>query len=134
MGRRAKELTADQKAQVEALAAYLSQDQIADYLGIGRTTFQSMIERDPEISERYKRGKAKAVGLVAQGLLQKARAGDTTSAIFYLKTQAGWRETQKIEHTGADGAPIQVETLDVSKLSTETLAEIMAARDAAKTS
>ena len=134
MGRRAKELTADQKAQVEALAAYLSQDQIADYLGIGRTTFQSMIERDPEISERYKRGKAKAVGLVAQGLLQKARAGDTTSAIFYLKTQAGWRETQKIEHTGADGAPIQVESLDVSKLSTETLAEIMAARDAAKTS
>ena len=134
MGRRAKELTSDQKAQVEALAAYLSQDQIADYLGIGRTTFQSMIERDPEISERYKRGKAKAVGLVAQGLLQKARSGDTTSAIFYLKTQAGWRETQKIEHTGADGAPIQVETLDVSKLSTETLAEIMAARDAAKTS
>ena len=133
MGRRAKELTADQKAQVEALAAYLSQDQIADYLGIGRTTFQSMIERDPEISERYKRGKAKAVGLVAQGLLQKARSGDTTSAIFYLKTQAGWRETQKIEHTGADGAPIQVETLDVSKLSTEALAEIMAARDAAKT-
>lgn len=134
MGRRAKELTADQKAQVEALAAYLTQDQISDYLGIGRTTFQSMIERDPEISERYKRGKAKAVGLVAQGLLQKARSGDTTSAIFYLKTQAGWRETQKIEHTGADGAPIQVETLDVSKISTEALAEIMAARDAAKTS
>jgi IS30 family transposase len=134
MGRRAKELTADQKAQVEALAAYLSQDQIADYLGITRPTFSAMMDRDPEIALRYKRGKSKAVGLVAQGLLQKARSGDTTSAIFYLKTQAGWRETQKIEHTGADGAPIQVETLDVSKLSTETLAEIMAARDAAKTS
>ena len=134
MGRKAKELTADQKAQIEALAAYLSQDQIADYLGITRPTFSAMMDRDPEIALRYKRGKSKAVGLVAQGLLQKARSGDTTSAIFYLKTQAGWRETQKIEHTGADGAPIQVETLDVSKLSTETLAEIMAARDAAKTS
>lgn len=134
MGRRAKKLTADQKAQVEALAAYLTQDQISDYLGITRPTFSAMMDRDQEIALRYKRGKSKAVGLVAQGLLQKARAGDTTSAIFYLKTQAGWRETQKIEHTGADGAPIQVETLDVSKLSTETLAEIMAARDAAKTS
>ena len=42
MGRRAKKLTADQKAQVEALAAYLSQDQIADYLGITRPTFSAM--------------------------------------------------------------------------------------------
>lgn len=100
MGRKPKELTADQTAQVEALAAYLSQDQIADYLGIARTTFAAMMEREPEISVRYKRGKAAAISSVATGLLQKARDGDTASAIFYLKTQAGWRETDKTEHVG----------------------------------
>ena len=99
MGRKPKELTEEQTVQVEALAAYLSQDQIADYFGITRPTFAAMIDRDPEIALRYKRGKAKAIGTVAQGLLQKARAGDTTSAIFYLKTQAGWRETQQVDHT-----------------------------------
>jgi len=98
-GRKARVLTEKERAQVEALAAYLSQEQIADYLGIGKTTWYSILERDPDVSERYKRGKAKAIGHVAQGLLKKARDGDTTSAIFYLKTQAGWRETTNIDHT-----------------------------------
>ena len=114
MGRTAKTLTADQRAQVEALAAYLSQDQIADYFGISRPTFAAMIERDNDISLRYKKGKAKAIGLVAQGLLQKARNGDTASAIFYLKTQAGWKETNVQEHTGANGGAIQVNTTAMS--------------------
>jgi len=108
MGRKAKELNEEQKAQVEALAAYLTQDQIADYFGITRPTLLAMMEREPDISLRYKRGKAKAIGAVAQGLIQQAMAGDKVAAMFYLKTQAGWRETDRIEHTGADGAPIDL--------------------------
>lgn len=104
MGRRAKELTDEQRIQVEALAAVLSQEQIADYFGVARNTFSAMMERDPDILERYKRGKAKAIGAVAQGLLQKARNGDTASAIFYLKTQAGWRETVQVDNTSTDGS------------------------------
>jgi hypothetical protein len=65
----------------------------AAYFGIGRRTFYSMMQRDEEIAARYKRGKAKAIGVIAQGLINKARSGDTTSMIFFLKTQAGWRET-----------------------------------------
>ena len=109
MGRKAKTLTDEQKAQVEALAAYLTQDQIADYFGIVRNTFTAMMDRDSEIFERYKRGKAKAIGTVAQGLLQKARDGDTTSAIFYLKTQAGWRETNRLEHAADENMSINVQ-------------------------
>jgi hypothetical protein len=108
MGRKAKELNEEQKAQVEALAAYLTQDQIADYFGITRPTLLAMMEREPDISLRYKRGKAKAIGAVAQGLIQQAMAGDKVAAMFYLKTQAGWRETDRLEHTGADGAPIDL--------------------------
>jgi IS30 family transposase len=103
-GRPTKTLTDDQRTQVEALAAYLSQEQIADYFGIGKTTWFAMMQRDPDISERYKRGKAKAIGAVAQGLLQKARNGDNAASMFYLKTQAGWRETQQVDHTSSDGS------------------------------
>jgi hypothetical protein len=91
-------LTDDQKAEVETLAAVLTAEQVADYFGIGRRTFYSMMQRDEEIAARYKRGKAKAIGVIAQGLINKARAGDTTSMIFFLKTQAGWRETSQVEH------------------------------------
>lgn len=129
-GRPPKTLTTEQMSQVEALAAYLTQEQIADYFGIGRTTFIAMLDRDPDISEHYKRGKAKAIGSVAQGLLQKARNGDTASAIFYLKTQAGWRETNHIDHTSSDGTMTPKAALDVSKLSKEAMAEILAAADA----
>lgn len=108
MPRKATKLTDEQKAQVEALAAYLTQEQIADYLGIGKTTWYALLDRDPEVSERYKKGKASAISSVANGLLQKAREGDNTAAIFYLKTQAGWRETQKLEHSGPDGIPLNI--------------------------
>ena len=107
-GRKPKTLTADQTVQVEALAAYLSQDQIADYFGITRPTFAAMIERDPEIALRYKRGKAKAIGTVAQGLLQQAREGNMTAAIFYLKTQAGWRETEAAQSEDAPSMTINI--------------------------
>lgn len=112
-GRPPKKLTDDEKAQVEALASVLSIEQIADYLGISKVTFYAIMERDSTVAERYKRGKAKAISAVAQGLLQKARDGDTASTIFYLKTQAGWRETQHIDHSSTDGsmAPSKIEII-----------------------
>lgn len=103
MGRPRCQLTPKQVAEVETLAALLNQDQIADYFGIARGTFLAICDREPEVLERYKRGKAKAIAHVANGLLQKARSGCTTSSIFYLKTQAGWRETANIEHQANAG-------------------------------
>lgn len=102
-------LSPAQKIEVETLAAVLNAEQIADYFGIGRTTFYSMMKRDDEIEERYKKGKARAIGAIAQTLIQKARSGDTTSMIFYLKTQAGWRETALIEHGGSITANVETE-------------------------
>lgn len=99
-----KTLTEDQRTQVEALAAYLTKDQIADYFGMARNTFTAICEREPDVLERYKRGKAKAIGAVAQGLIQQARNGDKAAAMFYLKTQAGWRETNQVDHTSSDGS------------------------------
>lgn len=109
MGRKPLELSPDQKREVETLAAVLSAEQIADYFGVGRTTFFAMMNRDAEIAERYKKGKARAVGAIAQSLISKARSGHVTAMIFYLKTQAGWRETSHIEHSGPDQGPLVVE-------------------------
>lgn len=93
MARPKKSLTVEQAAQVEALAAYLTQEQIADYLGIARNTFARIVDEDPLVYERYKRGKAKAIGTAAKTVLDAIRDGNLTAAFFYLKTQAGWRET-----------------------------------------
>ena len=111
-GRPPISLTDEQVSQTEALGAVLSIEQIADYFGIGKTTFYAIMERQPEVGERYKKGKAKAIGAVAQGLLQQARNGNTTAAMFYLKTQAGWRETQNIDHT-TNGEPLQPQVIEI---------------------
>jgi len=98
------ELTSAQASQVEALAAYLSKEQISDYLGISRPTFDAILERDDNVSLHYKKGKAKAIANVAQGLVKQAIEGNMTAAIFYLKTQAGWKETQVIDNKSSDGS------------------------------
>jgi len=100
-GRPRKTLTEDEKVQLEALAAALNSEQIADFFGIGRSTFYDMMERDEDISGRYKRGRAKAIAGVAGNLITQARNGNTSAAIFYLKTQAGWKEQTQEESTDA---------------------------------
>lgn len=111
MARPKRTLTLDQVREVETLAALLNQDQIADYFGIARNTFRAICDRDPEVLARYKKGKTKAIAHVANGLLQRARNGDTASSIFYLKTQAGWRETSNIEHQANPGITNIVRTI-----------------------
>jgi len=86
-----------QTAQVEALAAVLSKGQMADYFSISENTLREIEERQPEVSEAYKRGKAKAIGNVAKNLINQAQMGNISAAIFYLKTQAGWKEDKDPE-------------------------------------
>ncbi|WP_232823175.1 DNA-packaging protein [Oceanibium sediminis] len=129
-GRKPIVLSDAQVNEVETLAALLNQDQIADYLGISRNTFRAICARDADVAARYKRGKAKAIAHVANGLLQKARSGDTTSSIFYLKTQAGWRETAAIEHSGPDGGPVTVASpAAMLRRKIDAVAERMGAAD-----
>jgi IS30 family transposase len=91
-------LTEDELVQLEALASVLSSEQIADYFGIARSTFYDIMNRQDDVSGRYKKGRAKAIGSIAKSLLQKAQNGDNVAMIFYLKTQAGWKETISTEN------------------------------------
>ncbi len=129
-GRPSKTLTYEQEVQLEALASALSVQQIADYFGISRSLLFKIMADDPDIRARYDMGRAKAVEQVAAKLLEKAQKGDLAAIIFYLKTQAGWRETNRMEVSGPEGGPVQA--LDVSKLSDAALTEMLAVADAQK--
>lgn len=101
---KARVLSEDEIALVSKLAGVLTYEQLADLFGIAQRTFDNIRERQPEVNAAYKRGRAEIIGKVAESLVQDALDGDTTSRIFFLKTQAGWRETAKIDHTSSDGS------------------------------
>ena len=92
----------EQLEQVEKLSGILTIDQLSDYFGITRATFYAIMKRQPEVSKRYKRGRAQVIGGVGKNLVQKALSGDNAAMMFYLKTQAGWRETKEEEKEEKD--------------------------------
>lgn len=119
MGRKKKMLNDEQIKQVEKLAGLLTVEQLADYFGMSHNTFRSRMREDDRIAEAYKRSRAKVVAGVAGNLVQQALAGDKTAQIFYLKTQAGWRETNRTEVSGPDGGPIETKTLTAEERQRE---------------
>lgn len=92
-GREMTTLTSAQLAEMPTLSAVLSVEQMADYYGIPRSTFWAMLQRDETLARVYQRGRASAFRDVGNSVLTKARAGDMVAAVFFLKTQARWRET-----------------------------------------
>lgn len=127
MARLPMSLNEAQKTEVETLAAVLTSEQIADYFGIARRTFYSLMERDEDIAARYKKGKARAIGAIAQTLITKARAGDTIAMLFYLKTQGGWREADR-EARLIDDAPMM--PIEVRVLAAVTEVRVTRGSDA----
>ncbi len=94
--------------QVESLAANgLTQEQIAAALGISERTLRSRKGEIADFADAIKRGKAKGIALVTNKLMESIKGGNMTGMIFFLKTQAGWKETNVQEHTGANGTALQ---------------------------
>ena len=53
-------------------------------------------------------GRIDANSAIAGTLFQQAKNGNTAAAIFWLKTRARWKETDRHEITGADGRDLVV--------------------------
>jgi predicted DNA-binding protein (UPF0251 family) len=101
--------------QVESLAANgLTQEQIASALGISERTLYQQKRDSADFAAAIKRGKAKGIALVTNKLMESIKGGNMTGMIFFLKTQAGWKETNVQELTGANGGAIQVNTTAMS--------------------
>ena len=93
-GRPAVELTAEQVIELKALSAVLNKSQVADYFGISENTLRAIEKRQPEVSAAYKKGRVNQIAGMGSNLIKLAKAGNVTANIFYLKTQAGWKEEQ----------------------------------------
>ena len=107
VGRPEFEITQEVINQAELLASQgLTQNQIALALGMGETTLYEKKRNFPQFAQAIKEGKAKGVAMVAEKLMEKAMAMDTTSILFYLKCQGGWRDSP--EPTYSDSGTLNI--------------------------
>ena len=76
----------------------LTDEQIANNIGINVCTLYDWKNRFPKIANALKENKEIADIAVENALYQKALAGDTTAMIFWLKNRKAmtWREKQEI--------------------------------------
>jgi hypothetical protein len=97
-GRPEYKKTDEDAKNVEALTiAGVPQKLVSKILKISEPTLRKHYRDELDTS------KAKANAVISQSLFKLAREGNVTAQIFWLKTQAGWKETNHVELTGKDG-------------------------------
>jgi hypothetical protein len=86
-----KVLTDEDREKIKRAAGLVSAEDVAAIWGMSKTTLYKYCAK--EIEE----GKAGTRLFVAGKLLDAIKQGNIAAIIFYLKTQAGWREVSRIE-------------------------------------
>ena len=83
---------------------------IAQQIGIDEKTLRK------HFAEEMAHGKATIVSRVGAQIVKQALAGNLRAAEFYLKNHGGdaWRDKQRHEHSGVDGAPLVPPVLNVT--------------------
>lgn len=96
---------------VKSLVKYgVRHEYICDHLGITKPTLYKYYQKDIADARIF------AHVQMGKSIYQRAISGDTSAAIFYAKTQMGWKETQVNEITGEDGDPIEISSSPAEKL------------------
>ena len=96
----------------------LTDEQIANKLGIGTSSFYDYKNKYSEFSEALKKGKDIIDYQVEKALLNKALKGDTTAIIFWLKNRRPDKWRDRKEHSEIDIAQKELE-LKTKKLMLE---------------
>jgi hypothetical protein len=106
-GRRAHLPDANTRKRVYDLSSVgTTYEDIATSIGISSDTLTK------HYKEELQKGRIDANALVAGTLFEQAREGNTSAAIFWLKTRARWAETQKHEVGGnPEGEPINIKII-----------------------
>ncbi len=97
------------------LTAGATREKLAAALGICEDTLRKYYREELEF------GDIKSNTQIAGRLFKKAMEGDTAALIFWAKTRMGWIDVNKHEHSGPNGAPMQMELRDLSTLTDEQL-------------
>ena len=108
------------RRQVEAMAGY----------GVPELDIARVVGIDPKTLRRHYReeldtGRVKAAAKVAESLFRKATTDGSqsvTAAIFWLETQAGWKETTAHEIAGRNGGPIETSDVSLREIAKSILA------------
>src|SRR5260370_42684581 len=103
MARPNLEPSEEQRRQVKLLAAFgNTQEEIASIVRVSDRTLRK------HFREELDHGVTEANSQIAQALFKKAKDGNTTAQIFWLKCRAGWRERGGFEPSSAPVAPFLV--------------------------
>ncbi len=117
-GRPAKEAQSTVEQHGQALAQYgVPFENIAAVIDLSVDTMKKLY------GPYLEKGKALANAAVGERLFKKCQEGDTTAMIFWAKTQMGWRETQKIEHSGTV-ANVQMSSEDCERMALDAAARL----------
>ena len=99
-------VTGDTRAEVYNLSIVGTRyEDIALVMGMSNDTLKKHYKNELE------KGRIEANAAVAGTLYEKAKQGDTSSMIFWLKTRAQWSEKNTTELTGEGGAPINIKVI-----------------------
>ena len=105
-GRPTHLVSADTRNQVTQMSIVGTRyEDIALVLGISHDTLTKYYKKELEL------GRIEANAAIAGTLFEKAKQGDTSSMIFWLKTRAQWSEKNTTELTGEGGAPINIKVI-----------------------
>lgn len=109
--------------------------------GIPQDDIARVLDVDPKTLRKHYRDELDAGGAKARASVSKflfaAASGDalkhgatyadcTRAAMFWAKTRMGWRETERIEHSGPDGGPMQTEDVSARAILADRIARFSA--------
>lgn len=96
----------------------LTDEQIANNIGISRSTLAEWKKKYEDISDTLKKGKEVVDYQVENALLRNAIKGDTTAQIFWLKNRRPdkWRDKRDLEHSGGINVQNQYDNMTEEEL------------------
>ena len=103
--------TPEQRNMVKNLAAAgVDQIRIAAAVGIDKKTLAKRFRVELDIS------KTQVTAIAQSKLFAAIQSGEAWAVCFWLKCRERWQEVQRIQHTGADDAPIEVNVSGIDLL------------------
>jgi hypothetical protein len=83
------------------------------HLGMSREQILKYEDERSGFTEAIKRARERIQRQIEQMMVERG-TGNVAGLIFWLKNNAGWRDIMGLEHTGADGAPLEMSSLEVA--------------------
>jgi transposase-like protein len=122
---------------IDEMAKGFSLDAASVRIGVNASSLYAWQKEHPDFSKAIEEGRRKAIQWWEERALNVAegKPGNQQMISLALRNRSrsanGWVDTQKLEHSGPDGSPIQTQnTLDVSALNSDQLDALMTALEA----